>query len=83
MNRRHFPLWTLLGAVLLVALLAFQVFLGAAIIWTRKAVMPTTTHVVSGASVLATSLVIALRARRHLPPAAERAPVTAGAAATA
>ncbi len=53
-------------ALILVALLAFQIFLGAAIIWTRKAVMPTTTHVVSGALILATSLVVALRARRHL-----------------
>ena len=53
-------------ALALVALLAFQIFLGAAIIWTRKAVIPTTTHVVSGALILATSLVIALRARRHL-----------------
>lgn len=61
-------------ALILVALLAFQVFLGAAIIWTRKAVMPTTTHVVSGALILATSLVIALRARHHLAaPAADPA----------
>ncbi len=61
-------------ALILVALLAFQVFLGAAIIWTRKAVMPTTTHVVSGALILATSLVIALRARHRLAaPAADPA----------
>jgi cytochrome c oxidase assembly protein subunit 15 len=54
-------------ALLLVALLAFQIFLGAAIIWTRKAVVPTTTHVVGGALILVTSLVITLRARRHRP----------------
>ena len=65
--RRHSGVSGLTGpALLLVALLAFQVFLGAAIVWTRKAVMPTTTHVVSGALILATSLVIALRARRLL-----------------
>jgi cytochrome c oxidase assembly protein subunit 15 len=51
-------------ALALVVLLAWQIFLGAAIIWSRKAVVPTTTHLVSGALLLATSLVIALRARR-------------------
>ena len=59
-------------ALILVALLAFQIFLGAAIVWTHKAVMPTTTHVVSGASILVTSLVIALRSRRHLAAVAAR-----------
>jgi cytochrome c oxidase assembly protein subunit 15 len=82
--RRHAGVPALRGpALILVVLIGWQIFLGAAIIWTRKAVMPTTMHVVSGASVLATSLVIALRARRHLSPAAVRAPVRAGAAATA
>jgi len=70
--RRHASIPGLMWpALLLVALLAFQIFLGAAIIWTRKAVMPTTTHVVSGASILVTSLVIALRARHHLAAAAD------------
>lgn len=70
--RRHADLPGLTRpALILVALLAFQIFLGAAIIWTRKAVMPTTTHVVSGALILATSLVIALRARHHLSAAAD------------
>jgi len=55
-------------ALLLVLLLAWQVYLGAAIIWTRRAVMPTTAHVLSGALVLATSLVLALRAGRLLAP---------------
>lgn len=55
-------------ALILVALLGWQIFLGAAIIWTRKAVVPTTTHLLSGALILATSVVIALRARRHLAP---------------
>jgi len=70
-------------ALLLVALLAFQIFLGAAIVWTRKAVMPTTTHVVSGALILATSLVVALRARHHLAAPAPRPAAPAASAAGA
>jgi cytochrome c oxidase assembly protein subunit 15 len=62
-------------ALLLAALLGWQVYLGAAVIWTRKAVMPTTTHLLSGALLLVTSLILALRARRRLvPPAAAAAP---------
>ncbi len=57
-------------ATIQLLLLAFQLYLGAAIIWTRRAVMPTTTHVLSGALLLATSLVLALRARRVLARAA-------------
>jgi cytochrome c oxidase assembly protein subunit 15 len=60
-------------ALALALLLAWQIYLGAAIIWTRRAVVPTTTHVLSGALVLATSLVLALRAGRLLAPnAADR-----------
>ena len=78
--RRHSDVPVLTApALALVALLAFQIFLGAAIIWTRKAVIPTTTHVVSGALILATSLVIALRARRHLAARVADAAVPAGA----
>jgi len=51
-------------AVLLSALLAAQVLLGATTVWTRKAVLPTTFHVLTGAFVLATSLVLALRSFR-------------------
>jgi heme a synthase len=57
-------------ALALALLLAWQIYLGAAIIWTRRAVMPTTTHVLSGALVLVTSLVLALRAGRSLAPRA-------------
>ncbi len=64
-------------ATLLLALLAFQIYLGATIIWTRRAVVPTTTHVLSGALILATSLVLALRLRRLLAPVAA-APATGG-----
>jgi cytochrome c oxidase assembly protein subunit 15 len=55
-------------ALLLALLLAWQIYLGAAIIWTRRAVVPTTTHVLSGALVLAAALVLALRAGRLLAP---------------
>ena len=48
----------------LVALVALQIALGASIIWSRKAVFPTTAHVAVGAAILATSLVIALRSTR-------------------
>ncbi len=61
-------------ALLLLALLAFQIYLGATIVWTQRAVVPTTTHVLSGALVLVTALVLALRARRLLAPAGAPAP---------
>jgi cytochrome c oxidase assembly protein subunit 15 len=51
-------------ALLLLLLLAWQIYLGATVIWTRRAVVPTTTHVLSGALLLVTSLVLALRVRR-------------------
>jgi cytochrome c oxidase assembly protein subunit 15 len=51
-------------AVLLLVLVLIQVFLGASIIWTRRAVLPTTAHVAVGAAILAASLVLALRSRR-------------------
>ncbi len=57
-------------ALALALLLAWQIYLGAAIIWTRRAVVPTTTHVLSGALVLVTSVVLALRAGRLLAPRA-------------
>lgn len=49
---------------LAVALLALQITLGATIVWTRRAVLPTTTHLVIGAALLATCLVVTLRAGR-------------------
>ena len=58
-----------LAAALLVCL---QVTLGALTVWTRKAVLPTTAHVVVGAALLATTFLLALRASR-LAPAAQRA----------
>jgi cytochrome c oxidase assembly protein subunit 15 len=64
-------------AALLVALVATQISLGAAVIWTRKAVFPTTWHVAIGAAILATSLVITLRslpARRSIEMRGRRPP---------
>jgi cytochrome c oxidase assembly protein subunit 15 len=55
-------------AILLAALVVAQVLLGATTVWTGKAPLPTTFHVLGGAGVLATSLVLALRARKHLAP---------------
>ena len=63
-------------ALLIIALLAAQITLGAFTVWTRKAVLPTTAHVACGAALLATSLVLSLRSRRALrplPPGARRA----------
>ncbi|MFQ5913455.1 MAG: heme A synthase [Nitrospinota bacterium] len=58
----------------LVALLAFQLVLGALTIWTSRAVVPTTAHVAVGAAVLAVTLVLTLRFQ-------ERQPARAGAKA--
>ena len=68
-------------AALVVTLVVVQIALGATIVWTQKAVLPTTSHVAVGAAILATSLVIALRSLRQpraaepwqTAPAAERA----------
>lgn len=58
-------------AALAVGLLVVQIALGASIVWTRRAVVPTTTHLVVGAALLATCLVATLRAGRT----SARAPV--------
>jgi len=49
-------------AWLLLALLVAQVVFGISIIWTYRNPWPTTLHVINGAALLATSLLIALRA---------------------
>jgi heme a synthase len=64
-------------SVLLVALVATQISLGAAIIWTHKAVLPTTAHVAIGAAILATSLIITLQSFRARRPDAGRPRVSA------
>jgi cytochrome c oxidase assembly protein subunit 15 len=51
-------------ALLTLALVVAQIGLGALTIWTHKAVVPTTAHVAAGAAILATTVVLALRAHR-------------------
>lgn len=53
-------------------LVIVQVSLGAATVWTEKAVLPTTAHVAVGAALLATTFVLALRCAR-LAPSSRRA----------
>jgi len=55
-------------AGLLVTLVLLQIVLGALTIWTGKGVLPTTFHVLNGAVILATSLVLTLRVRARLQP---------------
>ena len=66
---RHHPaqpaLWQ--PAILLVGLVLMQIVLGAYTIWSAKAVVPTTLHVLSGALILASSLVLAMRSFHLLP----------------
>ena len=50
-------------ALLALGLVGLQVTLGALTIWTQKAVLPTTAHVATGAAILGTTVVLALRAR--------------------
>ena len=42
-----------------------SILLGGAIIWTTRAVIPTTLHVATGAAILAAALVLALRCQRR------------------
>ncbi len=68
-------------ALLLAALLVWQILLGALTIWKQKAVIPTTAHVLSGALLLATALVLAIRAHRILVPVPRPGPTGAALAA--
>lgn len=52
--------------MLLVAALIIQIILAGFTIWTKKAVLPTTAHVATGALMLGTSLVLGLRTHRFL-----------------
>jgi cytochrome c oxidase assembly protein subunit 15 len=56
--------WLKCPAVALLALLVAQIASGIFIIWTLRGVVPATLHGVSGAALLATSLILALRAGR-------------------
>jgi len=53
-------------ALLLICALLAQLTLGAFTIWTQKAAIVTTAHVATGALILGTSLVLALRVHRFL-----------------
>jgi cytochrome c oxidase assembly protein subunit 15 len=70
-------------AILLVALIGLQVFLGALTILTLRAVVPTTAHVATGAALLATAVLLTVRAHQApasadlLPPEAAAAPAAA------
>ncbi len=48
------------------ALLILQITLGGVTVWSRRAVLATTTHLVVGAALLATSLTLTLRASRFI-----------------
>lgn len=66
-------------AMLLLALLAAQVTLGLFVIWSGRPAIVTTLHVVNGAAVLATTLLLTLRAARssaHAPPAYASQPMS-------
>jgi cytochrome c oxidase assembly protein subunit 15 len=56
--------WLRRPALLAAGLMVLQVTLGALTIWSHRAVLPTTTHLAVGAALLATCLVLALRASR-------------------
>lgn len=59
--------WLRRPALFAAGLVVLQVTLGAFTIWSRRAVLPTTTHLVVGAALLATCLVIAIRAGSGIP----------------
>jgi len=54
------------AALLVLALLVLQITLGGVTIWSRRAVPATTSHLVVGAALLATSLALTLRASRFV-----------------
>src|SRR6185503_14034309 len=56
--------WVRRPALLAAGLVVLQVTLGALTIWSRRAVLVTTTHLVVGAVLLATCVVVTLRATR-------------------
>ena len=54
-------------ALVMLALVTIQLTLGALTIWTAKAVVPTTFHVLTGALILATSFLLTLRSYAMVP----------------
>ena len=68
LRERAAGLWLRRPAFLAAGLVLVQLTLGALVIWSGRAVLPTTTHLVVGAALLATCLVLALRAGRVAAP---------------
>jgi cytochrome c oxidase assembly protein subunit 15 len=66
---------------ILLTTLVFQISLGAITIWSSKAPIPTTMHVVGGSFVLASSLYLTLRTHQVLMPAAASPKITTAPAA--
>jgi cytochrome c oxidase assembly protein subunit 15 len=67
-ERRHGDVPALKRPIrLAAALVVLQILLGGLTIWTARAVVPTTSHLVVGAAILGSCLVLALRAHRLLP----------------
>lgn len=64
-HREHPLLWR--PAVLAGALVTAQILLGGLVIWTGRAVLPTTVHVATGAAVLGTGVALTLRSRLLIP----------------
>jgi cytochrome c oxidase assembly protein subunit 15 len=54
-------------ALVMLALVVCQLTLGALTVWTAKAVLPTTAHVLTGALILGTSFLLTLRAYAMVP----------------
>jgi heme a synthase len=77
-NRHRHGARLLRPALLAAALVVLQVSLGALIIWTGRAVVPTTVHVACGAALLATTVVLAMRAWRLTQGAEQPAAFLAG-----
>jgi cytochrome c oxidase assembly protein subunit 15 len=66
-ERRHGDVPALRRPIrLAAALVVVQILLGGLTIWTARAVVPTTTHLVVGAAILGSCLVLALRSHRLL-----------------
>ena len=76
--RRHAERPALVWPSVAVGVLAvIQVLLGGITVWTGKSVVPTTFHVLNGALILATSLILTLRSFRILKPQEQPAHFTA------
>ena len=70
-------------AIALLSALALQLYLGAETVWSRRATIPTTAHVMVGALTLAMSLILTLTAYRVLARRASDEPIPSTQARTA